>query len=67
VELQLVGPKGSEIRTYSKLKNIRETVTVPILPDVNQYGGSFEVDLGEEFIHSALLSGFSLMIGGQLQ
>lgn len=50
MELQLVGPKGSEIRTYSTLKNTRETATVPILSDVDQYGGSFEVDLGEEFV-----------------
>ncbi|KAF8336634.1 uncharacterized protein EI90DRAFT_3046569 [Cantharellus anzutake] len=45
VDLQLVGPKGSELRSFRSLNETRETVEVPILPEFRETGGTMEIDL----------------------
>ena len=46
MEMQLVGPKGSDMKTFSNLKDSREKVDVPILEDLDLTGGVMEIDLG---------------------
>lgn len=46
LEVQVVGPKGSEIVKIPKITTNRKTVSIPIPAAVDQEGGSFEVDLG---------------------
>ena len=53
--MQLVGPKGSEVKTFSNLKNSRGKVEVPILEDLDRIGGVMEVDLGSSVALSFIL------------
>jgi nucleoporin POM152 len=46
VEMQLVGPKGSEVKTFPTIQNNRAKVHVPILEDLDRTGGVMEIDLG---------------------
>lgn len=46
VEVQIVGPQGSEVKTFSNLKGPKEKIQVPILEDLDRSGGIMEVDLG---------------------
>ncbi|KAI0094325.1 hypothetical protein BDY19DRAFT_1079787 [Irpex rosettiformis] len=45
VDLQVVGPRGSEIVRVGGLKNQRERIQVAIPPIIDKNGGSFEIDL----------------------
>ena len=47
LDLQVVGPRGSEIVRVGKLKNPRERIQVAIPPVIDKNGGTFEIDLGE--------------------
>lgn len=46
MELQIVGPQGSEIMKVSDIKNYKKTVNVRIPNVVDRNGGIFEIDLG---------------------
>ena len=45
MELQAVGPRGSETLQLEGLKNGRERIQVPIPPDIDSEGGIFQIDL----------------------
>ena len=45
MELQVSGPKGSEIIRKVKLQKSRERVQIPIPQVVDEEGGSFQIDL----------------------
>lgn len=47
LELQIVGPKSSEILTFSDITSNRKKLQIPVPPIVDQKGGTFEIDLGE--------------------
>lgn len=47
LDLQVVGPRGSEIVRVGKLQNPRERIQVAIPPVIDKNGGTFEIDLGE--------------------
>ena len=46
MDVQVVGPKGSEIIKIPKIETNRKTLQIPIPPIVDKEGGSFEIDLG---------------------
>ena len=46
LDVQVVGPKGSEIIKIPKIETNRKTLQIPIPPIVDKEGGSFEIDLG---------------------
>lgn len=46
LELQVVGPQGSEILKVPDVKSDKKTVRVQVPRLVDQSGGSFEIDLG---------------------
>lgn len=45
LEAQVVSPKGSNALQFKDLKKARETIEVPIPTDVDEEGGSFQIDL----------------------
>ncbi|KAJ3558980.1 hypothetical protein NM688_g617 [Phlebia brevispora] len=45
LEVQIVGPKGSEILKIPKIDSNRKTLKIPIPAIVDKEGGSFEIDL----------------------
>ncbi|KAF7798524.1 hypothetical protein EIP86_009745 [Pleurotus ostreatoroseus] len=45
LDVQVVGPKGSEIIKIPKIETNRKTLQIPIPPIVDKEGGSFEIDL----------------------
>ncbi|THV07501.1 hypothetical protein K435DRAFT_959584 [Dendrothele bispora CBS 962.96] len=45
LEVQIVGPKSSEIVKFDSIENARKTLQIPVPTKINQDGGSFEVDL----------------------
>ncbi|KAI9068689.1 hypothetical protein FKP32DRAFT_1587461 [Trametes sanguinea] len=45
VEVQIVGPKGSEVIPFTGIKTARKTLTLPIPKSIDRDGGSFEIDL----------------------
>lgn len=45
----MVGLQGSEVKTFTGLKGPREKIEVPIPDDLDQYGGTMEVNLGASF------------------
>ena len=45
--MQIVGPKGTEVKRISDLKKSREKIRLPIPQDVDDEGGTFQIDLGE--------------------
>ncbi|KAL5535305.1 hypothetical protein ACEPAF_3399 [Sanghuangporus sanghuang] len=45
LEVQAVGPRGSETISLKGLKNSREKIQVPIPPDIDAEGGVFQIDL----------------------
>ncbi|KAI0785502.1 hypothetical protein BC629DRAFT_1593962 [Irpex lacteus] len=45
LDLQVVGPRGSEIVQIAKLQKQRERIQIPIPAIIDKNGGSFEVDL----------------------
>lgn len=47
LEVQVVGPKGSEITPFKGIDSKRKTLKIPVPDSVNQVGGTFEIDLGE--------------------
>lgn len=47
LEVQIVGPKGSEIIQIPGIETERKTLQIPIPKQVDQEGGTFEIDLGE--------------------
>ena len=51
VEMQVVGPKGSEIITVPKITSNWKKVQVPIPAAVDRDGGSFDIDLGKILRH----------------
>ncbi|KAI0697588.1 hypothetical protein BC835DRAFT_1471555 [Cytidiella melzeri] len=46
LDLQIVGPRGSEIIQIGKIKKERERIQIPIPAVIDKNGGSFEIDLG---------------------
>ena len=46
LDVQVVGPKGSEIVRVEKINTPRKTIQVPIPVAIDRDGGSFEIDLG---------------------
>lgn len=46
LEVQLVGPKGSEILAFTGIETARKTLELPIPKAINRDGGTFEIDLG---------------------
>ncbi|KAF8527547.1 hypothetical protein BU17DRAFT_73948 [Hysterangium stoloniferum] len=45
LEVQILGPKGSQNVNVSQLKNPRETLRLPIPAVIDEEGGTFQVDL----------------------
>ncbi|KAI0321354.1 hypothetical protein OF83DRAFT_1168509 [Amylostereum chailletii] len=45
LDLQLVGPKGSEVIHFPKVESQRKTLQIPVPKAINRDGGSFEIDL----------------------
>ncbi|KAI0078871.1 hypothetical protein K474DRAFT_778657 [Panus rudis PR-1116 ss-1] len=45
LDVQVVGPKGSEIVRFDNIKTARKTLKVPIPPAIDRDGGAFEIDL----------------------
>ncbi|KAJ3787147.1 hypothetical protein GGU10DRAFT_374278 [Lentinula aff. detonsa] len=45
LELQLVGPKSSEILTFSDINTNRKKLQIPVPATVDKEGGTFEIDL----------------------
>ena len=45
--MQIVGPKGTEIKRITDLKKPREKISLPIPPEIDADGGAFQVDLGK--------------------
>lgn len=46
LDVQVVGPKGSEIIPIKKITSPRKTIQIPIPAAIDRDGGSFEIDLG---------------------
>ena len=47
MEVQVVGPKGSEILQISGIKASRSKLQIPIPREVDQEGGSFDIELSK--------------------
>jgi nucleoporin POM152 len=45
LQLQVVGPRGSEIINIPSIKDSRKTISVPIPKNIAKHGGSFNVDI----------------------
>ncbi|KAI0756262.1 hypothetical protein C8Q80DRAFT_1092612 [Daedaleopsis nitida] len=45
VEVQIVGPKGSETVPFRNIKTAKKTLSLPIPKSIDKDGGSFEVEL----------------------
>ena len=54
IEVQIVGPKGSETIPFRDIKTAKKTLSLPIPKAIDKDGGSFEVELGM-FLNSMLL------------
>ncbi|KAF8314013.1 hypothetical protein DL93DRAFT_2228159 [Clavulina sp. PMI_390] len=45
VEVQLIGPSGSDLKTFTGLRDHHPKIKIPILKDLDRTGGVMEVDL----------------------
>ncbi|KAI0660622.1 hypothetical protein C8Q70DRAFT_976905 [Cubamyces menziesii] len=45
VEVQVVGPKGSEVIPFTGIETARKTLSLPIPKSIDKEGGTFEIDL----------------------
>ncbi|KAF9486443.1 hypothetical protein BDN70DRAFT_869985 [Pholiota conissans] len=45
IELQIIGPKTAEVMSINDIERPRATISVPIPKELQQNGGSFEIDL----------------------
>jgi nucleoporin POM152 len=64
LEIQVVGPKSSEIIQIPGINSSRTKLQVPIPDAIDKEGGSFDIELGQ-FLSRSTLSIFSLLIFGQ--
>lgn len=55
LDVQVVGPKGSEVVRVEKITTPRKKIQVPIPAAIDRDGGTFEIDLGK----SCILTSFS--------
>ncbi len=46
IEVQIVGPKGSENVPFRDIKTAKKKLSLPIPKAIDKDGGSFEVELG---------------------
>ncbi|KAI0778735.1 hypothetical protein BD413DRAFT_465706 [Trametes elegans] len=45
IEVQIVGPKGSEVVPFSGIQTAKKTLSLPIPKTIDREGGTFEIDL----------------------
>jgi nucleoporin POM152 len=46
LEIQIIGPRQAEILQVQGIETPRKTIKIPIPPEMQNNGGSFEIALG---------------------
>jgi nucleoporin POM152 len=51
LEVQVVGPKKTDVLRMTGLSQEKTTLQIPIPPSIDKNGGSFETEIGQSLQH----------------